>query len=311
MNTIKFSSIYEMKKETNNVEIYSINKNKNFNYYSNAHMNIYVTKKCNGKCFFCMNKYEKRFGNCIELGDKDYFNNLEKVLINIKNINPRISITGGEPTKSNRIVNLLRLIKKHNYKLRTFSTNGSGLFDLYEDKYIIEHMKENNCINNINVSRMSTDDLLNKEIMGTNITNDLIKRIFMYGKINNMDIRLSCNLLANSVKDLDSILNFVNFYENMGVDTIMFRELINIENKITIDKIFNEIKKDSRFIHLDTLDGMYYIVDIYRYKDKLVKCYKEKNNNIKNVIREFVYYTDGILNNGFNTSEIVKVGNDV
>ena len=40
MNTIKFSSIYEMKKETNNVEIYSINKNKNFNYYSNAHMNI-------------------------------------------------------------------------------------------------------------------------------------------------------------------------------------------------------------------------------------------------------------------------------
>ena len=147
--------------------------------------------------------------------------------------------------------------------------------------------------------------------MGTNITNDLIKRIFMYGKINNMDIRLSCNLLANSVKDLDSILNFVNFYENMGVDTIMFRELINIENKITIDKIFNEIKKDSRFIHLDTLDGMYYIVDIYRYKDKLVKCYKEKNNNIKNVIREFVYYPDGILNNGFNTSEIVKVGNDV
>ena len=112
MNTIKFSSIYEMKKETNNVEIYSINKNKNFNYYSNAHMNIYVTKKCNGKCFFCMNKYEKRFRNCIELDDKDYFNNLEKVLINIKNINPRISITGGEPTKSNRIVNLLRLIKK-------------------------------------------------------------------------------------------------------------------------------------------------------------------------------------------------------
>ena len=67
--------------------------------------------------------------NCIELDDKDYFNHLEKVLINIKNINPRISITGGEPTKSNRIVNLLRLIKKHNYKLRTFSTNGSGLFD--------------------------------------------------------------------------------------------------------------------------------------------------------------------------------------
>ena len=33
----------------------------------------------------------------------------------------------------------LKLIKKHNYKLRTFSTNGSGLFDLYEDKYIIEH----------------------------------------------------------------------------------------------------------------------------------------------------------------------------
>ena len=77
MNTIKFSSIYELKKETNNVEVYNVRKieidGKEYRYYSNAQMSLYVTKKCNGNCCFCMNKFEKRCCKAKELNDDRYF----------------------------------------------------------------------------------------------------------------------------------------------------------------------------------------------------------------------------------------------
>ena len=49
---------------------------------------------------------------------------------------------------------------------------------------------------------------------------------------------------------------------------------------------------------------MYYNVYIYRYKDKLVKCYQEKRDLGKkiddDIIREFVFYPDGNLDSGWN-----------
>lgn len=316
MNTIKFSSIYDLKKETNNVEIYSIKNininNKNYSYYSNAQMSIHVNKLCNGSCWFCMSNYEKRFQDSKDIDDESYFKNLEKVLCTLKNKNIPITITGGEPTISNRLVKIMRMIKEKGYKTRTFSTNGTGLFNRYENKTIVAHLLENGIVNNINISRMVIDDNKNKQIMNINQTNDLIRRIFNFGKINGMDMRLSCNLQKNGVKNLNDILEFNSFYDSLGIDTIMFRELIPLkdapnsykDNIIKINSIFEEIANNKEFKHLRTLDGMYYIVNVYRYKNKLVKCYQEKKDiGIKvddNIIREFVFYPDGNLDSGWN-----------
>ncbi len=64
MNTIKFTPINDIRKETSNVETYSINDividNKKYKYFSDAQLSIYVTKKCNAACPFCMNKFENR-----------------------------------------------------------------------------------------------------------------------------------------------------------------------------------------------------------------------------------------------------------
>lgn len=316
MNTIKFSSIYDLKKETNNVEVYDIKKikinGKEYKYYSNAQTSLYVTKKCNGNCTFCMNKYEKRYCDAFELDDDNYFKALNNALDNLKKIDTPITITGGEPTKSSRLVKVLRLLKEKGFRLRTFATNGTGLLDRYEDKIILFHMLENNVTNNINISRMSVDDEVNRKLMKLEQSNELIRRVFAFCKINNMDMRLSCNLQKCGVKDLEDILEYNDYYEKMGVDTIIFRELIPLtnaskeynDNLIKIDKIFDSIKNDSRFKYIKTLDGMYYKVYIYRYKDKLVKCYQEKGDLCKNqdddIIREFVFYPDGNLDSGWN-----------
>lgn len=312
MNTIKFSSSYELRKETNNVEIFDIKDitldNNSYKYYSNAQISIYVTKKCNGKCPFCMNNYEDRYCKSKELNDQDYLYNLDRVLDKFKDIKPYLTLTGGEPTKDRKLVPILKLIKDKGFKTRTFATNGTGLFDRYEDKTIITHLLENGVINNINVSRMVIDEVENEKIMGIKLSNNEIKRIFTYGRINNMDIRLSCNLQKYGVKNLNDIINYIDFYNNIGVETVMFRELIPFgdetykKNIVSIKPIFKEIKNNKQFKYLRTLEGMYYTVKVYRYKDKLVKCYQEKKIKKKDnqIIREFVFYPDGNLDGGWN-----------
>ena len=67
---------------------------------------------------------------------------------------------------------------------------------------------------------MVIDDLENEKIMGIKQSNREIERIFTYGRINNMDIRLSCNLQKYGVKNLNDIINYIDFYNNIGVETV-------------------------------------------------------------------------------------------
>lgn len=318
MNTIKFTPRDEMRKETSNVEVFKISdieiKNKKYKYYSDAQISLYVTKKCNASCPFCMNCLEKRCVQSNELDDKKYYKMLDYYLEMFKNIKPWITITGGEPTISKKLVPTLKMIKEKGYKIRTFSTNGSHLLDTYEGKYIIQYMLENNVLNNVNISRMAIDDEDNSKLMRISkdeFRNKDLKIIATYAEANDIEIRLSCNLLKNGVKNLDDILRYKEFYNNLGIKTVMFRELIPLpykdDNYINIDDVFEEIENNKDFELLRVLDGLYYIVKVYNYKDYIVKCYKEKGYEDKNVIREFVIYPDGKLDNGFDNETLMEV----
>ncbi len=311
MNTIKFTPIDDMKKETNNVECYEIKEielsGQKYKYYSNAQMSVYITKKCNASCWFCMNNYEKRFCNSKEIADEDYFKNLERVLDAFKDEKVPITITGGEPTKSKRLIKVMQLLHQKGFKSRTFATNGTGLLDRYEGKMVINYLLDNGIVNNINVSRMVTSDVENEKLMHIKQKNVALQKIFNYGKVNGMDMRLSCNLQKGGVDNLDEILKFIDFYEKRGINTVMFRELIPLQDyqyqkrMVKIEDIFKEIEKNKDFIFLRKMEGMYYTVKVYRYKEKLVKCYLEKRSEaLKDVIREFVFYSDGNLDGGWN-----------
>ena len=317
MNTIKFSPINMGRMETSNVEDYNVierefNKKKYY-CYEDAQISLYVTKRCNASCKFCMNFFEDRFLKCKELEDDLYFSKVSKYLDIFKDNKPWITITGGEPTRSKRLNKLLKIIKDKGYKIRTFSTNGSGLLDIVDGEVVIKTLLDNNVFNNISISRMATDDKENSHLMNISVddsNNSKLEKIAMIGNNYDMEMRISCNLMKNGVSSLDDMLKFKEFYNNVGFKAVMFRELVhNTLDSAFVDmkKIVEEIRHNKDFVLLKVLKGHYYTVEVYRYKDEVVKCYLENDVLDKDIIREFVIYPDGKLDNGFNNESIMEV----
>ena len=96
-------------------------------------------------------------------------------------------------------------------------------------------------------------------------------------------MRISCNLIPNYIDSFDKMLKFVDFYRNKNIDTIMFRELIGCNNILLKDIL--QLNVDNGFEYIKTLDGFTYFVDIYKYKDMLIKHYKTKEYFNKDVIK--------------------------
>lgn len=321
MNTIKFTPIQDMRKETSNVEMFSIKEmtinQKKYKYFSDAQISLYVTKECNAHCPYCMNRFEKRCLYAKELSDQNYYKMLDYYLAYFKDIKPWITITGGEPTNSKRLLPTLKKIKEKGFKIRTFSTNGSHLLDKIEDKTILQFMLENQVMHNVNLSRMVIDDEENSRLMRISkkdSNNATLEKIASFASTNAIELRLSCNLLKKGVHDLEGILEFKEFYNRLGIQTVMFRELIPLpydqDYGVSIASIFEEIEQHKEFQFLKCMEGLYYTVKVYRYKDYLVKCYKEKGNVDKSIIREFVIYPDGKLDNGFDNETLMEVNFD-
>ena len=304
MNTIKFINMYEPRTETHDVEIYD-NKhikinNKEYIVDSHSQIIIYPTIKCNADCDFCLNKFDKTLCKCkIELDRQQYLNKLINVFNILKPLNPYISICGGEPSLNKLTVDILKLSKEYNINHRIFATNGSGLLKRYDNKILLQHMKENGAVNNINISKSSFNNDDNFNIMKYNITNKELKTISTFCNINNMSARLSCLLHTKGVNDLKSILEYHNISSKLGFKSEIFREQIktNKHNNIFVDikPIIEDIHNNNDFKYIRTMQGHYYTVEIFKYKDNIVKCYKEKFKQDTKFIRDFVFLPNGHL----------------
>ncbi len=315
MNTIKFEPVGRPKTETHDVGKYTIKKmeiaGQMYDIYSNVGLTIYVTNACNSDCSFCMNKYENNF-LCSEeiMDDEKYLKRLDYILQYLKPLNPSIMITGGEPTKSKRLPEIMKLIHKYGYKIRSFSTNGTGLLDIVDGKSILEHMHENGFLNNINISRHAISPEDNYRIMKTkgDLTEKQISEIAEFCNAHNMRARMGCTLQKSFMSNLDQMLQYCQHYEQLGIDTVIFREPVPIdpekdgywnyqEQFVDISKICHAIEHRSAFLYAYTINGLYYNVKHFYYRDKLVKCYLEKNTANPEIIRDLIFYADGRLVN--------------
>lgn len=306
MNTIKFSLADDIRTETHNVEIYdekflAINGTKRA-VDSHCSIMIYPSTKCNAKCSFCMNNFDENIKSCIDIkDDSKYFSKLKESFEMLKHLNPTFQICGGEPTISHRMVPILKLVNEYGLKNRSFPTNGTGLLNTIENKLLLQHMLENNVINNINLSRMSCDDTKNKELMGINLTNKKIKTIATFCDVNNMSFRTSCVLMQNGIETLGDLLAYQKFYSDLNISSAIFREMIKVsgdyknDNFISILDIMKTIENDTQFEFIRCLDGAYYSVDVYKYNNYIVKCYKEKFKEEQDLIRDFVFMPNGNL----------------
>lgn len=300
MNTLKFSKSSILSTEQHNLEVYCENDveifDKKLNIYVPNNLNLFITNICNCKCFFCINsKYTNK-----DISDDLYYKALNSTLDELNPNDFEITITGGEPTlNKERFVKTIELCYKKGFKFRTVSTNGFNLMSKYKDKELCQYLIENDAIHNINISRMDINN--NKRIMGIDpVLDEDIEKLSLFFKMHDAEMRISCNLIDGYVDNMDKILEFVYYYQNLGVPTIMFRELVGVDKGIKLEDVF---KTNKGFKFIERLKGNSYDVDVYSYKDNIVKHYIQKDCNVS-CVNSFSL-RNGILREGFN-GEVIK-----
>ena len=279
MNTLKFSKLYNKTTEQHNLEVIDIKETKlfgkNVSMFYPCNLNIFITNICQNHCSFCINKDYSG----TDIKDDLYYKALYETLEELKDKDIEITITGGEPSLNvERFVKTMQICRDYGVKCRTVSTTGLGLFREYKGKALCQHMVENGFIHNINISRMAYEEEKNRDIFqgNQNLTNQELERLRIFFKLNKAELRLSCNVLDKNVDNFEKILDFVEKYKKF--DTVMFRELIGGTIKLS-----DIVEFDDRFSYVEMLKGIYYNVDVYMYKDYLIKYYKS-NKVDKNMI---------------------------
>lgn len=292
--------------------------------YNNCNLSIFVDDYCNADCKFCV--AQLRYENISKAyekpkidDDSEYFRRLDEVLSYIEPLNVSVSITGGEPTVSPRLIKILELIDKHNMRKRTITTNGSYLLNKINEKTVLDYLIEKK-FDHLNISKTHYDEDINKKIMQYKkgyCSNKDLEKIIPYALSKGLRPRLSCLLLKDGIHDIDGMAKYIDFYEKMGIDNVIFRELMdydektmcnikkmdyNVRNKVRLNDVWKQVDKDNRFVPYKNLLGYYYYVEIYKYNNVVVcsesadlKVQTDEKKSNKDIVYEMVFHPNGNL----------------
>ena len=257
--------------------------------YGNANLSIYSGQACNAKCPFCVEELRPASRGkslaCqkeVETDDRLYFEALEEVLRALKPLNPSVSITGGEPSLDPRLPRVLRILEAHRMRKRTITTNGSGLLDVREGKPVVDWLTSTG-VRHLNLSRAHPDPARNGRVMGLdrNLALDDLGRVVRRASAGGTRVRLSCVLLKGEADCLDRIVEYLGFAEGLGVDNVVFRQLMrpgpgtpakdpvlgfSKTHGVSLDPILEQISSAPRFAFIKQVIGYYYYVEVWKYR---------------------------------------------
>lgn len=293
--------------------------------YDNLNFSIFVDDYCNADCKFCVAQLRYEHKNKMyqkkHIEDRDqYLARLEQVLKIVRPLNPSVSITGGEPSVSPVIVDILKLVDQYQFRKRTITTNGSGLLKTVDGDALINHLVKYGW-NHLNISRAHFDDAINKEIMrykceeeycGVRELEDIIRTLGS----TNLQHRLSCLLLKDGIGNLDLVKRYVDELRHIGVNNFIFRELMDYDkaavnaekmrycdaNKVYLNDIWEAMEQVPDFEPYMNLLGYYYYVEIYHYfgatvaseSANLNQQYAEKSKH-PDTVYEMIFHNNGNL----------------
>ena len=264
-----------------------------YHVYKNFNFSIFVDDYCNADCKFCVAQLRYAHKNAMynkpHIKDMDkYLYRLDDILRLIRPLNPSVSITGGEPTLSPILPNILKLVDKYGFRKRTITTNGSGLLKKVNGDYVLNHLI-NNHWDHLNISRVSSNDIINKQIMRYTCEDSycnmsMLKDILAVTNNSNLHHRISCLLLKECVCSVHKMKEYIDDCANIGANNFIFRELmdynhtaINTEkmvycdvNKVKLYDIWDQFSKYPEFVPYLNLLGYYYYVEIYKYLDMTI-----------------------------------------
>lgn len=307
MNTIKFIKEDQLTTECHNPREESTVMSCIGNLMNPTNLNIVIGYQCNCNCDFCIVRGQE----FKEISDTQYIRNLSNILSKLKDLPIEITITGGEPTiYTRRLLMVLELVKQYGFKHRTFSTNGTGLLDIIDNKPLIQLMKEYGAIHNLSISKMSLDESDNSLLMGADIiSRQDLKRLALFCDVNNIDLRLSSNVMNKSkgVRDYESMLDYIKASDSLGIKSVIFRELVGGMNyKISLKDISKDLKRDSRFKLIDTIKSEVYTIEVYRGLGYIIKNYNQTKERHTSCIDSLVY-REGKLSEGWSKNKFIEV----
>jgi GTP 3',8-cyclase len=256
--------------------------------YANANLSVYSAQACNAKCPFCVEELRPAsrgtaldVQKAVERDDEVYFEQLERVLKSLRPLDPSVSVTGGEPSIDPRLPRILRTLADHGTRKRTLTTNGSGLLVLRDGRPVIDWVTATG-LRHLNVSRVHPDHDRNAQLMqlrnGLNLPQ--LREVVEKASSAGTRVRLSCVLLRGETDSLDGVLRYLDFAAGLGVDNVIFRQLMQPDHatvannpvvrysdakRASLEPILDSVSADGRFRFVRQVVGYYYYVEVWRW----------------------------------------------
>ena len=258
--------------------------------YANANLSIYSAQVCNARCAFCVEELRPASRGValdaqktIERDDERYFAALQNVLEVVKPLNPSVSVTGGEPSQDARLPRILRALQKHGARKRTVTTNGSGLLALREGTPLIDWIAATG-VAHLNISRAHWDNRINTKLMRYRASPNAaaLRDIVHRAQRGGTRVRLSCVLVTNAVDDAGDVLSYLDFAQSVGVDNVIFRQLMQHDpattqpnfvtkfserRQVAMTPLLATLSAHKDFIFQRQVMGYYYYVEVWRYRN--------------------------------------------
>jgi molybdenum cofactor biosynthesis enzyme MoaA len=293
--------------------------------YANANLSIYSAQPCNARCAFCVEELRPasrggslKLQKSMERSDTRYFDALDKVLTALRPLQPSVSITGGEPSLDPRLPRLLQSLERHRMRKRTITTNGSGLLERRDGKVLMDWITANH-VSHLNISRAHWDDQVNAKLMRYRGSPDaaMLRDIVWRANSGNTRVRLSCVLVRRGVDDLFSVLKYLDFAASIGIDNVIFRQLMQTDaatvsrnfvtefsdrRRVDMRDILQLVSTNNSFEFVRQVMGYYYYVEVWRYRGMdvvfegadLTQIGQEKMRN-GGILHELVFHPNAQL----------------
>jgi cyclic pyranopterin phosphate synthase len=289
--------------------------------YANANFSIYSAQPCNAACRFCVEELRPASRGAqlstqksLERDDARYFEALEECLHALRPLTPTLSITGGEPSKDRRLPQILEQVAAHPAPRKTLTTNGSGLFD----NRLIDRVCEAR-LSHLNISVAHPDRDRNVRLMRlpSALRVEQLAEVVSLAAAAGTRVRLSCVLLREAIHSLPTILEYLAFAQSIGVDNVIFRQLLktdaatHLENpvvtysriqRVEVEPVLDEISNHPRFTFVRQILGYYYYVEVWRY-DGMDVVFEEANlaqlelvkQRDRSIIHELIFHPNARL----------------
>jgi molybdenum cofactor biosynthesis enzyme MoaA len=291
--------------------------------YANANLSIYSAQACNARCPFCVEELRPasrgtalELQKRVEVDDERYFARLEAVLDALRPLDPSVSVTGGEPSIDPRLPAIFRTLSNQRARKCTMTTNGTGLLQVREGRQIIDWITATG-LSHLNISRAHPDQETNARLMRLHDGLSVEELREVVARSGTARVRLSCVLLRGAIDDLDGIRRYLDFAAELGVDNVIFRQLMKTDpathtdnfvvrysdtHRVLLEPLLDGICASSDFTFQRQIVGYYYYVEVWKYagmdvvfeEADLAQLEAVKRRS-PDVIHELVFHPNAVL----------------